>query len=137
MTCTADEIITVIQKQKSAYSTLKELILLTENEIKLGNWGEATQIWKMEAEIRERITDLSLYNNHSSLFTSPIVKDAFSELINEAKEVKIKMGLLLNLMTNCMLIKIQENKILNKTRDTLQAYRRNIIPSPRFIQKDF
>ncbi|MFA5384589.1 MAG: hypothetical protein WC364_08005 [Eubacteriales bacterium] len=137
MTCTADELMTVIQKQKSAYSSLKELIFLTENEVKLGNWEKATQIWRMEAEIRERITDLSLYNDRSSLFISLMVRDAFSELINEAEEVKKKMGSLQNLMTNCILTKTQENKTLKKTRDTFQAYGRNITPSPRFIQKSF
>ncbi len=137
MTFTADELMTAIQKQKNAYSSLKELILLTENEIKLGNLEKATQLWKTEAEIRERITDLSRYNNHSAPFTSPMVKGAFSELLHETKEVKINMDLLLDLMTECISIKRQENKILNKTRDTFQAYKRNIVPSPRFIQKDF
>jgi len=127
----------IISKQKNAYSDLKDLILLTENEIKRDNWAKASQLWRTEAEIKERIKRLSPVKNSSSLSTSSVTKEELSGLITDIKEVKEKIDAMICLMNNCLAKEKQDRMVLQKTRVTINAYKRHFIPSPRFIQKKF
>lgn len=128
----------IILKQKSAYSDLKDLILLTENEIKRDNWAKATQLWQMEAKIRERIVRLNTGKNYASPPPmTPAVKEALIGLNNEAKEVKEKIDAMIRLMNNCLAKERQDRVVLQKTKVTINTYKRDFTPSPRFIQKNF